>query len=121
MARHRSGLTGILVVLLASCSSGGTELETMASAAAELVVEGNNRFALELYQKLRGGDKNLFFSPYSISTALAMTYVGAKGTTEVQMADTLRFPTSAKVLATATCHIGLAGHTTNPSKTSLPT
>jgi serpin B len=54
------------------------------------LVDGNNIFALNAYQTL-GGDGNLFFSPYSISIALAMTYAGARGNTEQQMADTLHF------------------------------
>ncbi len=56
------------------------------------IVQGNNTFALELYAKLKNADGNLFFSPYSISTALAMTYAGARGRTAEQMADVLRFP-----------------------------
>jgi serpin B len=56
------------------------------------VVEGNNQFALDLYAKLRGEKAdNLFFSPYSISTALAMTYAGATGETEKEMAEVLHF------------------------------
>ncbi|MEX0717438.1 MAG: serpin family protein [Planctomycetaceae bacterium] len=56
------------------------------------VVRGNNRFAFELYRKLRETETgNLFYSPYSISTALAMTHAGAKGETATQMARTLRF------------------------------
>jgi serpin B len=47
-----------------------------------------------MYQNLAGADGNLFFSPYSISTALAMTYAGARGETERQMADTLHFTLS---------------------------
>src|SRR5574340_336081 len=39
----------------------------------------NNAFAVDLYQKLRTQEGNLFFSPYSISVALAMTYAGARG------------------------------------------
>jgi serpin B len=54
------------------------------------LVDGNNIFALNAYQTLEG-DGNLFFSPYSISIALAMTYAGARGNTEQQMADTLHF------------------------------
>jgi serpin B len=57
------------------------------------VVKGANDFALELYAQLRGEDGNLFFSPYSISTALAMTYAGARGQTADEMAKTLHFPT----------------------------
>ena len=56
------------------------------------VVEGNNQFALDLFAKLRGEKAdNLFFSPYSISTALAMTYAGATGETEKEMAEVLYF------------------------------
>ena len=57
----------------------------------ETLVRDNSAFAMDLYQKLRASDGNLFFSPYSISTALAMTYGGARGNTEKQMAQTLRF------------------------------
>ena len=61
---------------------------------AELVA-GNSAFALDLYHALRQvGEENLFYSPYSISLALAMTYAGARGETEQQMADTLRFTLS---------------------------
>jgi serpin B len=56
-----------------------------------LLVEGNNAFAFELYQSLKGEEGNLFYSPYSISLALAMTYAGARGETAEQMADTLQF------------------------------
>jgi serine protease inhibitor len=56
------------------------------------VVEGNNKFAIELYQKLQCQQGNLFLSPYSISTALAMTYAGARGRTAEQMEKTLNFP-----------------------------
>ena len=55
------------------------------------VVRGNTEFALDLYARLATGDGNLFFSPYSISTALAMTYAGARGETARQMAEVLQF------------------------------
>jgi serpin B len=54
-------------------------------------VNGNNTFAYNLYANLRNTEGNLFFSPYSISTALAMTFAGARGDTEKQMAQTLHF------------------------------
>lgn len=56
------------------------------------IVEGGNRFALELYRQLRSDEGNLFFSPASISTALAMTLAGAAGETEAQMTKTLHLP-----------------------------
>ena len=60
-------------------------------ADREALADGNSGFAFDLYQKLKDTDGNLFYSPYSISLALAMTYAGARGETEKQMADTLRF------------------------------
>jgi len=57
-------------------------------------VDGNNAFAFDLYRALRDGgssEENLFYSPYSISVALAMTYAGARGITEEQMAEVLHF------------------------------
>lgn len=59
--------------------------------AADRIVKGNTKFAFDLYAQLKTEEGNLFFSPYSISTALAMTYAGAKGQTAKQMAQTLHF------------------------------
>jgi len=67
------------------------------------IVTGNTVFALDLYGKLRTQEGNLFLSPYSISTALAMTYGGARGNTEKQMAATLRFTVPQEQL-----HLGFA-------------
>jgi serpin B len=55
------------------------------------VARGNNAFGFELYQALRADPQrgNLFFSPYSLSSALAMAYAGARGQTEAQMAAAL--------------------------------
>jgi serine protease inhibitor len=64
-------------------SSDGRDLET--------VVKANTLFALDLYAELKAVEGNLFFSPYSISTALAMTHAGARGSTEAQMAQVLHF------------------------------
>ena len=58
------------------------------------LVEGNSAFAFDLYQALRTKDGNLFYSPQSISMALAMTYAGARGETTQQMADTMHFTLS---------------------------
>ncbi|MGD0628009.1 MAG: serpin family protein [Terracidiphilus sp.] len=54
-------------------------------------VEGNNAFAIDLYTQLRKQDGNLFYSPESVSTAFAMAFAGARGTTSAQMAATLHF------------------------------
>jgi serpin B len=54
-------------------------------------VDGNCAFAMDLYAHLKDADGNLFLSPYSISSALAIAYGGAKGNTEKQMSTTLHF------------------------------
>ncbi|MFC4246102.1 serpin family protein [Natribaculum luteum] len=56
-------------------------------------VRGNVAFSLDLLEELRADspDENLFFSPYSVSVALAMTYAGARGETAAEMADALRY------------------------------
>ncbi len=62
------------------------------------VVNANNQFAFDLYSKYKDDpkykDANIFFSPYSISTALSMTYEGAKGQTANEMKSVFHFPES---------------------------
>lgn len=68
-----------------------TSPSVSAEDLAELA-EGNQAFALDLYQSLLEEEAgNLFYSPYSISTALAMTYAGARNITEKEMADVMHF------------------------------
>jgi len=100
-------LIGILVSLI-GCEVAGIELASSAKprvispdvAASDLtdLVDGNSAFAFDLYQALSGQEGNLFLSPYSISLALAMTYAGARGETEQQMAETLHFILSQETL-----------------------
>jgi serpin B len=56
------------------------------------LVAASNAFALDLYARLRESEGNLFFSPYSISTALAMTSAGARGKTLDEMGRVLHLP-----------------------------
>ena len=56
-----------------------------------LLVDGNADFALDLYAGLSDEEGNIFFSPHSISVALAMTLAGAEGDTEAEMASALSF------------------------------
>jgi len=62
-----------------------------AAATEKAITEGNNRFGLELYHQIAPKKGNLFFSPSSIHTALAMTYAGARGNTAAEMARTLHY------------------------------
>jgi serpin B len=74
-----------------SDKESGTSGPTAPAADKTAAARDNNAFAVDLYGKLRTGDGNLFFSPESISTALAMTYAGARTQTAEQMAKTLHF------------------------------
>lgn len=56
------------------------------------VVNANNQFAFDLYSKYKSKDGNIFFSPYSISSAIAMTYEGARGKTADEIRSVFHFP-----------------------------
>lgn len=56
------------------------------------VVDANNQFSLDLYSKYKTKEGNIFFSSYSISSALAMTYEGARGQTADEMQKVLHLP-----------------------------
>jgi len=76
------------VVLLARQAAAAPPV---VQTAEQAIIQANNRFAFGLYEKLRARQGNLFFSPYSISAALAMTYAGAAGETESHMGRVLGF------------------------------
>jgi serpin B len=66
-------------------------LTNPAYSQEQAFVESNQEFTFNLYKRLGEEPGNIIFSPYSISNALAMTYRGARGETEKQMADALCF------------------------------
>ena len=78
----------LLVVgaLTAAIAQGATNFDLAAKATNELAVDLNRQLAT--------GDGNLCLSPYSIQSALAMTYAGADGETRTEMARVLHFPTN---------------------------
>ncbi len=67
--------------------------QAMKAETANAVSSGNNQFAFDLFKNIASAEKdgNVFFSPVSISTALAMAYAGSRGETQKQMADVLHF------------------------------
>lgn len=84
----------LIMVLLLAGAAAAKDPAPAEQSDEKTIAEGNNAFALELYAKLAEpafGGGNLFFSPYSISSALAMAYAGARGQTAQQMADVLHF------------------------------
>ena len=86
------GVLGVTISAVAIIDvSRNAPVAFTASEELRSVIDGNTAFALDLYQGLKGQPGNLFFSPYSISTSLAMTYAGARGQTEVEMRRTAHF------------------------------
>jgi len=80
----------------------------VATDDVEALVAGNSAFALDLLHEIGSAAGNLFYSPYSVSSALAMAFAGARGATESQMADVLRFPLDQEELHPALNWIDLA-------------
>jgi len=108
MTRETAGACLLLILaLLGSLTAGctdrpGTTTSDVVSpaevqpAGETSVALANNRFASELYDTLsrtgNGSRENIFFSPFSISSALAITYEGARGTTAEEIRAVFHFP-----------------------------
>jgi serpin B len=97
-----SGLGAVLSLLLSACgpsasaSIAKSDLQRVTAPQTppgdiQALVDNNNAFAFDLYRSVQTQEGNLIYSPYSISLALAMTYAGARGETESQMAQSLHF------------------------------
>jgi serpin B len=78
-------------IQLLKSESGRDENPQVAADDLNELVSGNTSFACELYNVIKKDGQNLFFSPYSISIALAMTYAGARSSTAVEMEQALHF------------------------------
>src|SRR5438034_5914550 len=79
----------------------GALINTMAHGATnlDLAAKATNELGVDLHRQLATGDENLCISPYSIDSALAMTFAGADGETRTEMARVLHFPNDASVPA----------------------
>ncbi len=101
-------------LFLSAAIAGVLAMTGFARAADEPVktlASSNTAFAIELFQQLNqnaatAGPKNLFFSPYSISSALSMVDMGARNATADQMNKVL--------------HIDMEPVATGPAGTSRP-
>ncbi|MFN2129864.1 MAG: serpin family protein [Anaerolineae bacterium] len=111
---HIASVLGILVSVVGCASPAGPVAAGMLQSSMERIgapdvdesnleelSQANAAFALELYQVLRKDHENLFYSPYSISVALALAYAGARGETEQQMADAMHYTLSQERLHAA--------------------
>lgn len=76
----------LLSLPMASCAT-----EQSGAAPDEQLASAVNAFAVDVYKQLALKGGNIFFSPYSISSAMAVAYAGARGNTAVEMAKVLHF------------------------------
>ena len=83
----RSFIAVIVLLWCASIVAG----EPNATSTQTGLVKGNNDYGVQLFRELATTPGNLFISPYSISSALAMTYAGARGNTAKEMKEAMRF------------------------------
>ena len=94
MIKMRTLLLMLLVLSLGfgcACNKKKGETEPVSGDLKTSLAEQNNAFAFELYRLADQPGKNLFYSPYSITSALSMVYGGAQGNTAVQMAEAMKF------------------------------
>ena len=84
----------ILVIVLDGCTTDNVmpDDSLVTQDGINSVVQGNNEFAIDLYKFVKDDGNNLFFSPYSISTALTIAFEGARGKTADEMANVLNIP-----------------------------
>ncbi|MBD3350179.1 MAG: serpin family protein [Candidatus Lokiarchaeota archaeon] len=76
-------------VLIATADDSGATVQGVNNIA-----KANNQFAIDLYSEInKDSDENIFFSPWSISTAVAMAYEGARGETANEIQSVFHFPT----------------------------
>ncbi len=116
-------LGGVVTLVSAYGETSGKPNDLRVAETAQVPVKpavtAAGSFAVELYAQLakENPGKNLFFSPYSMSSALAMTAEGARGETAAQMGEVLGFPLAARNLGndtqllpwnTALIHTGMA-------------
>ncbi|WP_342305896.1 serpin family protein [Methanolobus sp. ZRKC5] len=95
-------LLSLLALLCIGCIEDST-VNAKTTINAESVEDydiaaANNAFAFDMYSMVKNNDENVFFSPYSIFTAMAICYDGAEGSTKEQMANVFYYPLSKPIL-----------------------
>lgn len=106
-----------MVITLSALVADTTPVQQSQEAA---LVANNNRFAFDLYAQLKSKQGNLFFSPYSISSALAMTAMGAAGETKSEMDKVLHFNSDSAILASSFSSLNKQLTTSHASQDALP-
>ena len=91
------------VVKMELTKLGTKTVPQVSQETSRQLTKGNTEFAFAFYTQNSSGAGNLFFSPQSISMAFAMVFIGARGETEKQISQALRFKLGAKRTASGIC------------------
>ncbi|MHB1157352.1 MAG: serpin family protein [Phycisphaerales bacterium] len=84
----KAAVIGAMVLAAIGMTGGAAGADDATNA--HLLAECSNRFGWSLYQQVAAKDGNVLISPHSMHTALAMTYLGARGQTAKQIADAMQ-------------------------------
>jgi len=109
-------LIGLLIIIIVTSSLGCVYMSkeiikpndnNWTQKGVNYTAQSNNKFAIDLYLRYAHAfkDENIFFSPYSISSAFAMVYEGARGKTAEEIKDVFCFPNDTTELRTSFAHI----------------
>ncbi len=91
MNRFAALFCAVIFAIVFTVSASPASAEQQTAPQLNTLVKGNSAFAVRLYQELGARGGNLFFSPFSVSSALGMTYAGARENTAVEMKNALHF------------------------------
>jgi serpin B len=112
--------TLLAVVSMTGLRAHAETKNEMMDSDLQALSDSNNHFAFEIYAQLsKSQSGNLFFSPTSIASALAMTYAGADGVTKREMAETLRFSLPSNRVHKAFASLMAKVHTSQPDSHEL--
>ncbi len=112
-------LAGLCIVSAMACKTKAPEKSITVTDNPVLtpdpaMLTNNNRFAFDLYKNIGQQPENMFFSPFSISAAMGMTYSGSKGNTEKQIAGVMHFAANdATFAANYKAYLALVGNLNN--------
>ncbi|MHC5051707.1 MAG: serpin family protein [Planctomycetota bacterium] len=109
----------LYLLLLATLAAPVAMAEETSRVPDPTPPSAENRFACALYSGLRAQDGNLFCSPFSVRTALVMTYAGARGKTAAEMAAVLRLPEGGDIHAALGARMADLSSTGGPDRHEL--
>jgi serpin B len=116
-----TGAVLVFCTLVAGCTQNLSGYILSPGTSGNPVIDANNRFSFDLYSQLAGDaankDQNLFFSPWSISSAMAVTYEGARNKTAGKIRNVFHFPENRIVLRDGYASLNSGLNPNNPAYT----